>query len=305
MKRNPIRTTALPLALALSLTSGVGFAGDGYKHAGGPDAVAKLFETMVSAEECAPVDTHTCGESCTTGWKAGEKLAMLIVGDDANFDAFAPLFVGTFEAEGTTEHGRERLLGFLASCASKNSVALGDKLFATAPESFDEGTLVSFAAMGSKAMKVELKQRVASDSADTVLPAAFLAFKGYDLGKPALERAVEADLAFANLSDTMVAAAALDALAGEQQGGALDGVLVRVHDSVLASLDAGDLEQARNLALAAKLVAKRIANQAAGKQGFGLNNLQTEVAWYLRSDAEKLVNAEQVFEVIEEITPIS
>ena len=50
MKRNSIRTAALPLALALTLTADLGFAGGGdyEKYATGPDAVAKLFETIHS-----------------------------------------------------------------------------------------------------------------------------------------------------------------------------------------------------------------------------------------------------------------
>ena len=116
---------------------------------------------------------------------------------------------------------------------------------------------------------------------------------------------MKADLAFANVDDAMVAAAALDALAGEDGAGALDHVLRRVHDSVVASLDAGNVAEAREMALAAKLVRKKIAHHQAGGYGFGLNNLETEVAWSLREHAGKLADAQQVFEVIEEITPIS
>ena len=305
MNRNPFRNAALPLALALSVTANIGLAGDGYKTAPGPEAVGKLFGKMVSAEECAPIDSHTCGESCETGWKAGKTLAGMIVKDEASFHAFAPLFVEQFESAETSDHGRTRLLGFLAGASCKNSAALGEKLFASSPESFEEGTLVSFASMGSKTFKGELKHRVVEDRAETVLPAAYLAFQGYDVGKPALEQAMQADLTLTTVDDALVAAAALDSLAGESKAGAEAQVLTRVHDSVIASLDRGDLQGARELALAAKLVTKKLAHQKAGGYGFGLNNLQTEVAWYLRTDAKKLVSAEQVFEVIEEITPIS
>lgn len=75
-------------------------------------------------------------------------------------------------------------------------------------------------------------------------------------------------------------------------------------DAVLADLDRGDLNGARRRAHWAKRVPEKLAAQARSAHGFRLNNLQTDVAWTLRNKAERLARAEQVFAVIEEITPI-
>lgn len=308
------RRAAFPLALAVTLTANIGLAnaGDGYekklKKKATP-SVATLFDAMISAEECAPVDEHTCGKSCKQGWMASEKLGKLIVRDTASFDAFEPLFREQFALKSTSAESRGRLLGFLAHCPSESSAALGEDLFAMLPAAFDEAQLVAFAGMGSKSFHKELVERVQYGQTSSSLPAAFLAFNGSDTGRKALVKASQAELELSTVHEALLAGAALDALEGEGAPSAeLDTVLRRLHDTVLANLDSGDLETARNLALAAKVVTKKLEAHASSPYsggGFSLNNLQTDVAWTLRSKAEKLVTAEQVFAVIEEITPIS
>ena len=163
--------------------------------------------------------------------------------------------------------------------------------------------------MGSKSFHKQLAERVKYGQTSTSLPAAFLAFNGNDAGRKALVQASRAEPELATVHEALLAGAALDALAGKRAPSAeLDTVLLRVHDTVLANLDSGDLETARNLALAAMVVTEKLEAHARlgyGYGGFSLNNLQTDVAWTLRSKAERLDTAEQVFAVIEEITPIT
>ena len=316
MRSNTLRRV-LPLALLATLGAAPApaLSGDGYDYGAETPGVAQLFEAMTTAEECAPVEEHTCGASCTQGWKAGEKLGGLIVKDEASFAEFAPLFRAQFDAAGTSDHGRGRLLGFLAGCPSERTGALGEELFGTRPETFEDRHLIAFAAMGSEELARQLVARVESGHTAGIAPAAYLAFGGDDRGAQSLTRAAEADLALDTVSDALLAAAALDALAccaaqrAEEAPRTapkhVDVVLLRVHDAVLADLDRGNLSAARNLALAAQVVTRKLEKHASGAYGLVLNNLETDVAWTLRAGAEKLVTAEQVFEVIEEITPIS
>jgi len=303
-----LRRAGLPLGLALLCSAPLALAGQGYGSADADaDAtVAELFQKVVRGEVCAPVAEHVCDSACTENWRAGEALAGRIVADPAEFDAFAPLFRARFDDEATSTRGRDHLLRFLGRCRCAASVGLAEELLARAPEAFGDAHLIAFAGQASERFVEELERRVRRDSARTVLPAAFLAMHGDPAGRQRLVRACEAPPVPANVASTLIAAAALDLLdGGGETGRHLQGARERVHAAALAALDAGDLAAARDVALAARLVTEKIRARAATGYGLPLNNLETDVAWTLREAADAPTDADQVFDLIEEIRPIS
>jgi len=300
MRSNQLRRLALPAVLAACAPLGWA-AGDDY-----PSEAASLFARVLEAGECAPTAEHECNVECERAYEASQKLGGLLTGSPETFEAVAPLFREAFEQGGAA---REKLLRFLASCGSSGCTALGDELFAAAPQDFTEAQMLALAEVGSEPMREALLARVKARRAESVLPAAWLAFRGEAAGKSALKqvaatREVDAD----NVVAVLVSAGALAALGDER---ALPAARERVHAAVLAALDAGELESARAMALSAELLqspleqAVRAAAYGASQKAVRVSTLETKVGWHCKQRSAELADADQVFELIERITPLS
>lgn len=263
-----------------------------------------LFATAMVANECSPAAEHQCNTTCEETWKASEKLTSYLVKMPASWEVVEPLFYEKYKA---SEEQRPKMLGFLATVGSEGCVASAEKLYAKTPENFSDLHVVAFAERASDTFAEVALKRVKKSKCETILPAAYLALHGDDAGKSALKKAVKVEALDAdNVYATMVAAEALDRLGDEK---ALVYTQRRIQDAVFAALDAGDLDAARGLAVRAEAVHDAFAGgskgYAKGKKKVSLSYLDNQMGWHVKKRSEQIATADDVFALIERITPAS
>jgi hypothetical protein len=299
--------TALRSALAAALVATLPSTGlAGGEHTAEESSSARaLFVAMLSGEQCTPSAEHECGAPCMESWKASEKLGAMLVKKPASWTVIEPLVFEEFEGQ---EASRGRIITFLASCGSDGCIAAGEELYAKTPASFSETQMLAFAEQESEPFNDELTKRVKKSKCETVLPAAYLAFHGDDAGAKALKKAVAAELDETNVVDALIAALALERLGAEDVTVATHR---RVHDAVLAALDEGDLERARGMALRAEAVHKTFAAEGeyGGKYGkskkVSLSYFEKNLGWHVRERSKEVATADDIFTLIEKVTPVS
>ena len=103
------------------------------------------------------------------------------------------------------------------------------------------------------------------------------------------------DICCDNVVDTLLASAALKGLGKKEY---FNDARVRVKDAVLSALDEGDLDGARGLALSAEFFAK----EAKGKWGLGY--VGRSVSYHCEERSKEVATADQIFALIERITPL-
>ena len=275
------------------------------------DAVRELFALTVNAEECTPKGDHECGAACEESYRASEQLGKMLAKQPAAWSVAEPLFLAEFEA---SEEKRDKIITFLSSCGSDGCVAVGEKLYAEEPAAFTELQVLAFAEKSSEPFAKEITKRVKRSKCESVLPAAWLAYVGEDAGRSVLEKAVKADLTDENVADALIAAAALRELGDTK---AVPYTRKRVHAAVLVALDAGQLERARSMALQTEALQKvlnaepvepveRGAYANTGKQkSISLSSIDSQLGWHVRQRSGELSTSDDVFAVIEKITPLS
>ena len=298
MRTHPFRRVLVPASIVLCAPLAL---------AGGEEAelAHKLFDHAMGGGECAPTAEHECDHECEEAYQASLKLGSLLVKSPAAFEAVAPKFREAFE-EGAA--ARDKALGFLASCGSDGCVGLGNELFDAEPKAFGELHLLAFAEAGSEAIAKELAARVEAKRCESVLPAAWFAFRGEGIGKVRLAKAFGAEVTAETVDEVLLAGAALSVLGKER---ALVEARSRVHQAVLAALDAGQLDDARRMALTADALREPIeracsaADQAYKAKQVRLSGITEKLGWHVKQKSEALAEADQVFELIEDITPLS
>lgn len=195
---------------------------------------------------------------------------------------------------------RAQLVKMLATDKSESSAELASALYEKAPERFTTTDLLVLAEHGYERFWKPVK-KLAMASCETehvgdVRPAAMLAFEGVDYGKPALKRALKRDIAVDNVASAMIAAAGLEELGYE---GALEKTRSRVRGAVLAALDEGNTNLARDLALRAEFVEKQL-----DQEWVSLSGIESGAAWHCATKRAELAQADEIFELIERISPM-
>lgn len=186
------------------------------------------------------------------------------------------------------EGQRELMLEILAWSPGHVSTATGEKLYRAVPAAFREDHLLVFAprsATFARALE-ELARKGA------VRPAAYFARKGDEKARATLvEAARSRGLGLESMADQLVAARVLAEL-GEPR------YLPSVHERVLAAvvdaLDGGDLATARRMALQAEFLAKE----------HDLGTLGRRMETYVAQRSKEVASADEIFALIERITPI-
>jgi len=307
LRQNALRALVVP-ALLMGCVVEVGYAGELTDEE--RTSVRELFAVTMGAEECTPAPEHECGAACQESYRASEQLGKLLALRPAAWEVAEPLFLAEF----AVPERRGRVIGFLSSCGSDGCVALGEKLYSESPASFTELQVLAFAEKDSEPFRKEILRRVEESKCETALPAAWLAYRGDPTGRGTLKQAVEADPTDENVADALIAATALRRLGDTE---AVARVRERVHQAVLVALDEGRLDEARSMALQTEALQKLLnaepdPAQAAYASSYGkkkksisLSGLDSQLGWHVRQRSHDVATADEVFEVIETVTPLS
>lgn len=280
---------------------------------GNPEKVAELrghaqelmtqFLADVEAEtkyECnGKCAEEGCTEECPWASSPAVQLTSLLGKGPEAIEAIRPVAAEAIGAKSTTDKQAGALIGMLLETRNGAVVPVAEAMFEEKPEAFCSDCITGFCEMGSESLLAPLAKRVKKGEA-SVAAAAFLASEGDLVGKKLLVKAVKVKaLDATNALDVMVAADAVERHLGKK--GASLAARQRVHAATLAALDAGELDRARHLAVAAK-----IAHGAS----MSSTPVYSMLAWRHAKTMEKLAKsgelakAEQIFELIEEVTPI-
>ena len=196
-----------------------------------------------------------------------------------------------FVSTDATESDRARLLDFAVHFPVKTNDTITAELWKVAPKSFSTDHMLALASGAPSEIKAELQNRAPTE----VKVAAWFALDGNACGKELLIRAVkDYGTGKGALRDAAVAAIGMEALGNSQT---LGRVLSVARTRALAALDAGNLCEARTIALEGNYFA-----QAASKgKTFPVAWMSAELDAITTKKAEKLATAEDIFKVIETI----
>lgn len=294
------------LALSALLLPSPIFAADGSSDDERAEMHAKLaglVEQML--DDVANEVSYECncgereeGEACPTTKKPSAKLVgMFNYGEDV-IAAFEPIAVGVVKSKKTTDAQSQAFIGMLLESRNPAVAPVAEAMFDAAPNRFCCDSLLGFCEMGSKPLMEPLAARVKKGKAG-VTSAAFLALKGDKVGRKVLKKAVSAkDVGVENAMDVLVAGYALEKLG---QTGALYKAQLKVHDATIAALDADEIDTARALAITASVAGDATHTS---KPYFSLMGLQCHKALSKAEAHGKLATADEIFELIQEVTPI-
>jgi len=210
------------------------------------------------------------------------------------------LVTEAFLASETSVPQRGALVKMLAAEKSEACAELAGHLYEKAPQHFRTTDMLVMTEYGHEDFWKPLKKLAMascdSEAAD-IRPAALLAFEGVDVGAKALKRAAQVDVAPDTVCSAMVAAAALEKLGYE---GVSTDTRLRVRTAVLSALDEGRVETARDIALRAEFLAEQLDK----KEWISLSGIDSGAAWHCATKREKLAQADEIFELIERISPM-
>lgn len=297
------------LLLAAPLAHSIG--GDGTPHKeesvtalrGKAEALLTQFLADVESEttyECnGKCSEEGCTEECPYMTSPRVQLTSMISMGPSGIEALKPLAVDAIGAKATTEAQSQALVWLLLESRNAAVVPVAEAMFSEKPEAFCCDGLTGFCEMGSESMRAPLAKRVKKGEAG-VAAAAFLATQDVHVGKKMLiKAAMPGDISTENALDALVSASVVEAHYGKK--GLTDATRARVHRATLAALDAGELKTARHLAVAAQIAhgasmtSKPVYSALGWKQSMTLEKCEK---------AGKLATADEIFELIEELTPI-
>lgn len=208
-----------------------------------------------------------------------------------------------------------KALGLMVQTYDDRALEMGAEYLVSQPESFSANHILAFAERNAEPFveSVRASAMESCESGGCVRPAAFLALRGDDSAKKALFVTLKKGDCNSpmGVGQALLAGQALESLGIE---GSCHKAQLRAHEAVLAALDADRFEEAREMALVAGFFAERLnkAEEVALKaKSYGKKPGAPSVAWigeevdgYVGKMAQKFENSDQVFELIERITPL-
>ena len=199
---------------------------------------------------------------------------------------------------------KRRLVELMSMTGCEVAQGVAAELYESSPKSFADDHLLALAERGSKPAWHALMQRWEKKQIESALPVALYALHNDEVCEvtTATLRAAAADAREAHYSGSKLnqALACSLALAKHGETEPLASTQLGAHQAVLAALDANQLDQARQIALQAKF----FAGVSEWKSAFALAFLDQNVEAYCKEAAAEYPTADDVFELIESITPI-
>ncbi len=239
-----------------------------------------------------------CTEACPYANSPAVKLQSYIVRSPEALEVLTPLALETVASKKTSEAQSAALIGLLVETRQSSVVPLAEAMFERAPDRFCCNGVLSFCELGSKDMMKPLAKRVKKGEAG-VAAATFLALEGNKVGAKVLKAAAHPKaIDCSNALDVLLAGRGLEALGKK---GAAQAARLDVHKAVLAALDAGEMDCARGMAAAAM-----VAHSASTVSKPMLSTMakQAKATALAIDEKGKWQTAEEIFEAIEEVTPI-
>ncbi len=174
-------------------------------------------------------------------------------------------------------------------------------LYESAPQSFGDDHLIALAESGSKPAWKALMARWEADKLESAMPVALYAIHNKKVCDETT-RILKSTVKTSDMAATSVNQALACALALEKHGAkeAITYARQKVHGQVLAALDSDELDTARDLALRAKYFHGASEWNAPMRLAF----LDQEVAGFCKKMAGEFQTADQIFDLIESITPL-
>ena len=271
------------------------------------------LESCCAAETCsdeggcmAPCDACETGACNTSHVSPPEAFVKAVTKTPYAFSEARPLIEARFLAEDAADGDRALLVGMLTWCKGDDVVACGERLFEAEPASFTSDHVLAFAAQGSRTFLADLAGRAESGE---VRPCAYFALEGEDdrlrkTARKTLERVAKArEVSAETLADQLLAA---HALAQVENAEPLTDLRTRIHAAVIAALDGGEVDLARDMALIAEYFARLGKVGKGGPYGktLGLSHMGFEMRVHCTSRSKEVATADAVFELIERITPM-
>ena len=262
---------------------------------GACDLKSASIEDLIASYLDGELPDSFCGEKAEKRAEAARMRPVGFYGEMIAYRKDAPYFaealVTHYTAKGSDTKERRSLLDLAAYVPKKQfSKDLVAELWDTDAKAFEVEHLIVFGERGPETMREQIAKRAKKE----VLPAAYLALRGKDVGAKVLKKAVaKLDLEKSDGCEAAMAALALHELGVEE---ALPTVRDRFEEAALAALDAGDLERARELALCAEFFCKKLVK--AGKKA-ELPWLADRAKWHVAERSTQVADADGVFAVIE------
>ncbi len=285
----------LPLASAVPAAPG----GEGVPMTAESTAkVTSLFESVVSdlkadaTYECQCSQGKCAPEECPSMNSPEMKFTKMLsfAGQDV-VKLIEPMAVGFVKSKDVDGEDAEALIGMFLTSRSANVLGTAEAMHAAAPAYFSSELLLGFCELGSKSLTGPLAKRVKSGKAD-VGSAAFFALRGDKVGAKVLKAALKQDVSTDTAADVLMAGLALERLGKK---GALAHSQEKIHAAALVALDAGDLDQARFIAVAASMMqgSNRMSEPA-------LSSMKKHCMEYCEKAKEgDLASADKIFEKLE------
>ena len=296
-----LAATLLPLSYATASSSPVALGDHGEKT---EVQVAELLSAVVAdiknetTYECTCSTGETTKEECASqNAPAAKFVALLSKGSEDTMKMVLPLAVDAVSSKDLDHDSAESFVGMFLKSQNRSVTGVAEAMHEAAPKQFSAHALLGFCEMGSESLVAPLTARVKKGSAD-VASAAYLAFSGDKVGRKVLKEAASvSEVSATNALDVLLAGHALQQLGDDAAVARAQGA---VHAATLEALDAGEIESARAMAIAATVASHSMRSS---KPTFSILGIQCSEKAEKYAKHGKLASADEIFELIEELTP--
>ena len=253
------------------------------------------FESMIASHaECgeACYAQDECSEECTKQQKKAKHVATMLWKRKGAFKALRPSVVEQFTQRSEV---RGAILDFFSWEPSESVAAMASELYEVSPQSFSTDHMISFAYSGAEVFKPELEKRMhkSKDQRERFMAAAFFAENDKAAKKVlagCLDKPCESD---GGVVRAFLAASILEKLGEPSRMAELTD---KVSQMALETLDSGDVERARRIAMEASFGRKMSKKMGYFKPAFFDREIEGAIAWGSREKG-----AQGVFEMIDKL----
>lgn len=254
--------------------------------------------TNETTYECTCSTGETSKEDCPTKTApAAQFVKLLSSNGEGTLAMVQPLAINVLRSKDLDDAAVDSFLSMFLKSQNGSVAAVAEAMHDAAPKRFSPRTLLGFCELGSTTLLEPLSTLVKKGDAD-VASAAYLAFSGDKVGRKLLKKTASiSEVSATNALDVLLAGHALQQLGDKAAVARVQGA---VHAAALRALDAGELDAARQITVAAKVA--MYAMRSSKPPVSQLDSQWQKMSENLSKHGE-LVSADQIFELLEEVTP--